>query len=378
MMAGIYVHIPFCLQACYYCDFHFSTNLDLKQEMVKAIVKEIGMQKDYLDGEEISTIYFGGGTPSLLSKEDLLKIINAIRANNSLIPDLEITLEANPDDLDERKLDDLRNIGINRLSIGVQSFQDDILKFFNRAHNSTQSVKSINAARSAGFDNISIDLIYGVPGQHHEMWQAGINEALLFRPEHVSAYSLTIEERTVFGKWKASNKLLPMNEDLVAEQFEMLMDTLTQKGYDHYEISNFALPGFHSRHNSSYWRGVKYLGVGPSAHSYDGTSRQFNVSNNAIYVRKIDFGEVPFEREVLTREDKINEYFFIGLRTEAGCDLDFLMEEYAFGLSDEQENYIDQLVKLGKAVFNGHVIRLTNKGKLLADKIASDLFVNNE
>jgi oxygen-independent coproporphyrinogen-3 oxidase len=378
VMAGIYIHIPFCSQACYYCDFHFSTNLDLKQGVVSAIVKEISMQKDYLGGEEISTIYFGGGTPSLLDKEGLLRIINVIRANYNLIPDVEMTLEANPDDLDRRKLDDLKAIGVNRLSIGIQSFQNDILKFFNRTHDAEDAVSSIKAARSAGFDNISIDLIYGVPGQHSEAWEAGINEALLLKPEHISAYALTIEERTVFGKWKASNKLTPMKEDLVAEQFEMLMDMLTQKGYDHYEISNFGLPDFHSRHNSSYWRGVKYLGVGPSAHSYDGISRQFNVANNSIYVRKIDSGEVPFEREVLSREDKINEYFFIGLRTSVGCDLDFLMEEYAFGLSEEQENYIEQLVKLGKANFNGQVITLTNKGRLLADKIASDLFVNNE
>ncbi|HEX8059949.1 MAG TPA: radical SAM family heme chaperone HemW [Cyclobacteriaceae bacterium] len=377
-MAGIYVHIPFCSKACHYCDFHFSTNLDLREGMVNSIVKEIAMQKGYLGGEEISTIYFGGGTPSLMGKESLLKIIKEIKAHNNLIPDTEITLEANPDDLDEKKLHNLRSIGINRLSIGVQSFRDDVLKFFNRSHNSSQSVTSVNTARSAGFDNISIDLIYGIPNQDNEAWRAGIQEALSLRPEHISAYSLTIEERTVFGKWKASNKLMPMNEELVAQQFEMLMDILTQKGYDHYEISNFSLPDFHSRHNSSYWRGTRYLGVGPSAHSYDGRSRQFNVSNNSTYIRKIESGEVPFEREVLTREDKINEYFFIGLRTAAGCNLDFLMEEYAFGLSDEQENYIEQLVELGTADFNGHILKLTNKGKLLADKIASDLFVNNE
>ena len=377
-VAGIYIHIPFCSKACHYCDFHFSTNLDLKQGMANAIVKEIVMQKDYLGGEEISTIYFGGGTPSLLGKEDLLKIINEIRTNNNLIPDLEITLEANPDDLTKQKLDDLKSIGINRLSIGIQSFEDDILKFFNRLHNSEQSARSIEAARSAGFDNISVDLIYGAPGQTNDSLKKDISKVLSFRPEHISAYSLTIEERTVFGKWKASNKLTPMDEELVAEQFEIMMDMLTKKGYDHYEISNFGLPDFHSRHNSSYWRGVKYLGVGPSAHSYDGISRQFNIANNAIYVRKIDSGEVPFEREVLTREDKINEYFFIGLRTASGCDLDFLMEEYAFGLSDEQENYVEQLVRLGKVIFNGHQIKLTNKGKLLADKIASDLFVSIE
>ncbi len=350
----------------------------MKDQVVKAIVKEIGMQKDYLGGEEISTIYFGGGTPSLLKKEDLLRIINEIRTHNNLIPDTEITLEANPDDLDKKKVDDLRSAGINRLSIGIQSFDDNILKFFNRAHNSDQAVGSLEQARSAGFDNISIDLIYGAPGQTNDSLEGNLSKVLSFKPEHISAYSLTIEERTVFGKWRDANKLTPMNDELVAEQFEILMDKLTQKGYDHYEISNFGLPGFHSRHNSSYWRGVKYLGVGPSAHSFDGISRQFNISNNSIYVRKMDSGEIPFEREVLTLEDKINEYLFISLRTSAGSNLDFMMEEYAFGLNDEQENYIEQLVQLGKASFDGHILKLTNKGKLLADKIASDLFVSSE
>ena len=376
-MAGIYVHIPFCKQACYYCDFHFSTNMDLKAKMVDAVVKEIGMQKGYLGGEAIQTIYFGGGTPSLLEKEELSKIIHTIRSMHE-VSDAEITLEANPDDLSKKKLDELKDAGINRLSIGIQSFRNDILSFFNRAHNADEAVRSIEDARAAGFNNISIDLIYGVPGQHNDAWMSGIESALLFKPEHISAYSLTIEEKTVFGKWKASNKLTPMNEETVAEQFEMLMDVLTKNGYDHYEISNFGLPGSHSRHNSNYWNRVKYLGVGPSAHSYDGKSRQFNVSNNSIYVRKIEDGEIPFEREVLTREDNINEYFFIGLRTNGGCDLEYLSKGYGFRLSDEQFRYIDQLVSLGKVSFDGRVLKLTNKGKLLADKIASDLFVSAE
>ncbi len=346
--------------------------------MVNAIVKEIAMQKDYLGGEEVSTIYFGGGTPSLLPKEDLLKIINDIKVRHNLIPDTEITLEANPDDLSKEKLDDLKKIGVNRLSIGIQSFQNETLKFFNRAHNSEDAVRSVGAARSAGFDNISVDVIYGAPGQTNDSLKEDLSKVLSLQPEHVSAYSLTIEERTVFGKWQASNKLTPMDEELVADQFEILVETLTKRGYDHYEISNFGLPEFHSKHNSSYWRGVKYLGVGPSAHSFDGISRQFNVANNSIYVRKIEEGEVPFEREVLTLEDKINEYFFIGLRTSTGCDVGYLTNEYDFRLSDEQVHYIDQLVKLGKASFQKSVLKLTNKGKLLADKIASDLFVSHE
>ncbi len=377
-MAGIYIHIPFCKQACHYCDFHFSTNLDLKGNMIDAIVKELVMQKEYLGGEKIGTIYFGGGTPSLMTNAELMNVVQAIRSNYSLEANVEVTLEANPDDLSRKKLDELRAAGVNRLSIGIQSFRDDVLKFFNRAHDANDAVRSMNDARAAGFDNISIDLIYGVPGQSTDVWHAGIEEALAFRPEHISAYSLTIEERTVFGKWKASNRLTPMNEETVAEQFEMLMEILTLKGYDHYEISNFGLPGFHSKHNSSYWNRVKYLGVGPSAHSFNETSRQFNVSNNSIYVRKIFSGEIPSEQEILTREDKINEYFFIGLRTANGCDLAFLTTAYNFQLSSDQKRYVDQLVELGKATFERGIVKLTNKGKLLADKIASDLFVSPE
>jgi oxygen-independent coproporphyrinogen-3 oxidase len=341
--------------------------------MVDAIVKELDMQKDYLGGEKIETVYFGGGTPSLLTREDLQRIIDRIDFNAGI----EITLEGNPDDLTSQKLDDLRSVGINRLSIGIQSFENEILTFFNRAHNADDAVKSIEAARAAGFNNISIDLIYGVPGQSNEAWKKGIDKALSFRPEHISAYSLTIEERTVFGKWKASNKLTPMNEDLVAEQFEMLMDTLTKNGYEHYEISNFGLPGFRSKHNSNYWNRVKYLGVGPSAHSYDGVSRQYNVSNNSIYIRKIEAGEIPHEKELLTREDKINEYFFIGLRT-SGVDFKYLEEGYGFAPSKAQSRYIDQLLNLELVSFHNKILRLTNKGKLLADKIASDLFVSPE
>lgn len=346
--------------------------------MVNAIVKEIGMQKDYLGSEEINTIYFGGGTPSMLDKNDLEKILYSIRSDHKVSDAAEITLEANPDDLTQEKLYGLKSTGINRLSIGIQSFDDDVLKFFNRAHNAEEAVRSIDVARSAGFNNISVDLIYGIPNTDNKAWITGIEKALSFRPAHISAYSLTIEEKTVFGKWKASNKLTPMNEELVAEQFEILVDMLTRNGYDHYEISNFGLPGFHSRHNSSYWKRVKYLGVGPSAHSYDGVSRQFNVSNNAVYIRKIGAGEIPFERELLTREDKINEYFFIGIRTSDGVDLEYLTTAYDFRLNEEQSRYVDQLVNLGKVAFDGRHLKLTNKGKLLADKIASDLFVSAE
>ncbi len=292
--------------------------------MAAAIVSEIALQKDYLGNEAVDTIYFGGGTPSLLSEEELASILTAIRDYHPVNTGAEITIEANPDDLDERKLDELRRWGVNRLSIGIQSFRDDILTFFNRAHNSNEAVRCLHHARKAGFDNISIDLIYGVPGQDSAALREGVEKAMTFRPEHVSAYSLTIEEKTVFGKWAQANKFTPTEEGMVAEQFEIVAEMLTQGGYDQYEISNYSLPGFTSRHNSSYWNGTKYLGLGPSAHSYDGPSRQFNVSNNAAYIRKIESGEIPFEREVLSEADKVNEFLFTGLRTAAGCDLNKL------------------------------------------------------
>jgi oxygen-independent coproporphyrinogen-3 oxidase len=349
----------------------------MQHQLTAAIVKEIGMQKDYLGGEQVNTIYFGGGTPSLLTKGEVSDVLNAIRQNYKIHPEAEITLEANPDDLSKQKLEELKALGVNRLSIGIQSFRDDILTFFNRAHNAAEAARSIEDARSAGFSNISIDLIYGVPGQDDVSWRAGLEEALKFAPEHVSAYSLTIEERTVFGKWKTANKLSPMDDGLVVGQFEILMETLASRGYDHYEISNFSLPGYHSRHNSSYWNRTRYLGLGPSAHSYDGVSRQFNVANNAAYVRRIESGEIPSEREVLTTADKINEFFLIGLRTSAGCDLSQL-SEYGFHLSDRHRRYVEELVRLDKMVMDGSLLKLTNKGKLLADKIAADLFVIDE
>jgi oxygen-independent coproporphyrinogen-3 oxidase len=342
--------------------------------MAAAIEKEVVLQKEYLGKERIDTIYFGGGTPSLLSKDELDGILRVIKDHHDVNPGAEVTLEANPDDLTVQKLDELRNLGVNRLSLGIQSFRDDILTFFNRAHNSAEASTCIEDARKAGFDNISIDLIYGVPGQDNDALREGIDHAMQFRPEHISAYSLTIEEKTVFGKWKSANKLVPMDEGIVADQFEILSDVLTQRGYDHYEISNYSLPGFASRHNSSYWNGTKYLGLGPSAHSYDGPTRQFNVANNAAYIRRVESNEVLYEREVLSESDKVNEFFLIGLRTSAGCDLNKLQVK----LTGDQQKYINELVTLGKVTFANGVLKLTNKGKLLADKIASDLFVSGE
>ncbi|HEY5823663.1 MAG TPA: radical SAM family heme chaperone HemW, partial [Cyclobacteriaceae bacterium] len=331
-MAGIYIHIPFCKQACHYCDFHFSTNLDRREELVAALVHEIKLQANYLQHEVIDTIYFGGGTPSLLKAQEIETLLGAIHSQHSVNPKAEVTLEANPDDLKKVKLRELYSFGINRLSIGIQSFDDSILKFFNRAHNSEEAMQCIRDARHAGYQNLSLDLIYAVPGQDHNQWIKNIAKAIQLEPEHLSSYTLTIEEKTAFGKWAKTGKLKGVDEKFAAEEFEILMDELEKAGFEHYEISNFCLPGFQSKHNSNYWKQEKYLGIGPSAHSYDGDSRQFNVSNNALYQKSLNEGKVPFEVEVLSRENKINEYIFTTLRTSWGCQLDYLKESLDYDL----------------------------------------------
>jgi len=374
-MAGIYIHIPFCRQACYYCDFHFSTNLSIQTEICLAIGRELELQKDYLGKDLIETIYFGGGTPSLLQDTDLDVIFNSIHKNFSVSADPEITIEVNPDDITEEKLKSLKKFRTNRLSIGVQSFDDTILKFLNRFHNSAQAENSIRLARQIGFDNINIDLIYAIPARHLPLLQKDLDRLLSLSPEHISAYSLTVEEKTVFGKWYSANKFSPVPEEENAHQFELIMDTLSQAGYDHYEISNYAKPGFISGHNSSYWKQKKYLGVGPSAHSFDGVSRQANVSNNHIYLKSLKSETVPATKETLAREDYINEYIMTSLRTSWGCRLDYLQSHYQFDLIVHQQAYIQKFIQRGLMILDENILRLTRKGKMLADKICSDLFL---
>ncbi len=374
-MAGLYFHIPFCKQACHYCDFHFSTDISTRHELCTALVRELVLQKDYLS-EEINTIYLGGGTPSLLNREELDILFAAIRTHFTLAPHAEITLEANPDDLTKEKLDAARAIGINRLSIGIQSFDDNLLKYLNRVHDANGARRSLKNVREAGFNNISIDLIYAIPGLSQKIWEETLQEALHFLPEHISSYGLTIEERTVFGNWSKRGKLRPMDEENSAQQFEMLTDMLLQAGYAHYEISNFCKPGFYSRHNSSYWKQSPYLGIGPSAHSYNGDSRQFNIRNNASYIRSINEGIIPFEREVLSRENKINEYVLTTLRTEWGCDLSFLKRHLDDDLLHRRGDYLAQLQQNGLVTIENGIILLSRKGKLLADKITEELMVS--
>lgn len=377
-MAGIYIHIPFCKQACYYCDFHFSTNQSQRQELTRAIAAELEIQKDYLHGEPIDTIYFGGGTPSLLSKTELDIVFNSIYKYYSICSNAEITLEANPDDLSEEKIVLLKQAGINRASLGIQSFDDAVLKFLNRAHNSAEAETCIALLREHGIENLSIDLIHSIPGQDDSLLKKNLEKVTSFAPWHISVYSLTIEEKTVFGKWASRGHLKAVDEGQSAGQFEMVMDTLIANGYQHYEISNFSLPGFASRHNTSYWQQKKYLGVGPSAHSFDGESRQFNVSNNHLYMKSIHENKIPFEKEILTKENKINEYIFTSLRTSAGCQLDYLASHFDYDLRTINSAYIESLLHHGYVTLADGSLTLTRSGKLLADKIASDLFSSLE
>ncbi len=374
-MAGIYIHIPFCKQACFYCDFHFSTNQALQDELVHAIVQELAMQHNYVQNESIETIYFGGGTPSLLTQRQIELILNAVSKNYTLISTPEITLEANPDDLESKKLTTLNNAGINRLSIGVQSFDDEVLQFLNRAHNANEALKAIQEAQQIGIENISVDLIYAIPHRNDELWRKDIRQALDLQPKHISSYCLTIEPKTVFGYRANKGTLEPMEDEVEARQFEILIDALQEANFEQYEVSNFCLAGFESRHNSSYWKQEIYLGVGPSAHSYDRKVRQFNISHNKKYIDSINAGVVPFTIDQLTNEDMINDYLLTTLRTKWGANLSRMKTTYAYDLMAENKPYIDHLLTHGLAIVKDEHLILTKDGLLLADKISSDLFL---
>ena len=375
VMAGIYLHIPFCKQACHYCDFHFSTNTGIRDELIRAMGEEILLQQNYLSGEIIETIYFGGGTPSILNAGELEYLLQKILGTHKISPGPEITLEANPDDLSIGKLTAFKSAGINRLSIGIQSFDDEVLRYLNRVHSSETATRSVERAREAGFDNLSIDLIYAIPGVTNEAWRKNIEKAVAQKPQHISAYSLTIEEKTAFGNWLKRGELTPVQEHTAAEQVELLVTLLAASGYAQYEISNFSLPGYESRHNRGYWQGKKYLGIGPSAHSFDQDSRQHNVANNHLYVRAIREGKAPAAQEILTKEDQINEYILTALRTSAGCDLDLLKSNFGYDVLTLHGRYLEELKNQNLIVLNDKRLTLTQTGRLLADKISSDLFL---
>lgn len=374
-MAGLYIHIPFCKQACHYCDFHFSTNLQLLSPVVESIVLEMELRKDYLKGESVDTVYFGGGTPSLLPAAALEQILDQVAR---IFPGkkLEITLEANPDDLDPNSLATWKSLGIDRLSLGIQSFQDEILKAYNRAHNAQQAKQAIQLGRSAGFEKFSIDLIYGFPHANHDLWKKDLKEALLLDPGHLSAYSLTLEPKTTFGNWAKKGRFIPAEEEFVAQQFEWLQEQCDQAGYQQYEISNFSRPDQAAIHNSNYWKRIPYLGIGPSAHSFDGNARGYNPPSNPRYVQTLAAGKLPFVVENLEKEELINEEILTCLRTSWGLDTASMADRYQVDLLEIKAASIAKLTALGMIHTEGKTLTLTRKGQLLADSIAAEIFVD--
>lgn len=374
-MAGIYIHIPFCKQACHYCDFHFSTNTTLKDQMVRMICRELVLQRNYLgEGATFHTIYFGGGTPSLLEAFDLEQILDTIHRHYRL--DLqELTIETNPDDLRPARLHELKRMGFDRLSIGIQSFDDRVLRFYNRAHHAQDSLAAIDKAKQAGFSKLSIDLMYGFPQENHALWSNDLDTAIRLDPGHISSYALTIESDTALGRWMAKGKFTPASEDFVAEQFEMMQAKLSQAGYIQYEISNFGKPGAFAVHNTNYWMGVPYLGIGPSAHSFDGKNRQHNPANNIQYIKSLEKGQLIFELDELNPIDALNEYLLTSLRTIWGADLEFIRRRYAVDVAEEKKHTIQQLEGAGWLKLGEGRLVLTDKGKLLADGLALQLFL---
>lgn len=372
-MSGIYLHIPFCKQACHYCDFHFSTSLKKKGELVIALAKELALRKDEFKNQIVETIYFGGGTPSLLSMDELQMLLDAIYRNYKVSENPEITLEANPDDLTEQKLIAFSQSPINRLSIGIQSFFEDDLRLMNRAHNSDEAKRCLSIATQY-FDNISIDLIYGIPGMGTERWIQNIETALSFNVPHISSYALTVEPRTALANFVKRGLVKNVDEALAQEQFHVMIDKLEAAGFIHYELSNFGKPEYFSRNNSAYWQGKPYLGIGPSAHSFDGKHRGWNVRNNSKYIKSLDENTVPIEIETLSVTDKYNEYVMTGLRTIWGVSLHKVEQD--FGIS-----YRTYLLEQSKKHISEHLLYLedgkllvTKKGQFLSDGIASDLF----
>ena len=373
---AIYIHIPFCKQACHYCDFHFSTSMKRKEEIVLALIREIQLRKNEFHGEIIETIYFGGGTPSVLTNAEILSLIEAVYENFEVIENPEITLEANPDDLSEERIIALSETPINRLSIGIQSFFEDDLKLMNRAHNSDEAQKSL-AIATKYFDNISVDLIYGIPGLTNEMWLENIETALSFGIPHISSYALTVEPKTALHKLIQTGKIAEPKDDVAQDHFEILVRTLTDNGFIHYELSNFGKPDYFSKNNSSYWLGKKYLGIGPSAHSFDGKSRSWNIANNMLYLKSILADKLPHEVEILTQQDRYNEYVMTGLRTIWGVSLERIEKEFGKDYLNYLLNQADKFLIDGLLSITENVMTTTAKGKFLADGIASDLFLVN-
>ncbi len=375
-MSGIYLHIPFCKQACHYCDFHFSTNLNRQQEVVDALIKELSLRKEEFSNVQVESIYFGGGTPSLLTPKQAQSVIDHIYKNFQIAKDPEITLEANPDDLDAKKIKDLSMLGINRLSIGVQSFFESDLELMNRSHNVQQSIECLDQARNV-FDNISIDLIYGIPGRSLRDWRSNIVTIARWDLPHISSYALTVEPKTALAHQIKKGIVSDVDEVAAHAQFEYMVESLQADGFDHYEISNFGKPGFYSRNNTGYWLGKPYMGVGPSAHSFNGIERSWNIRNNKKYLDAINNNESPSSVEKLSKVDRYNEKIMTGLRTQWGIDLSSLSEEFGSKFRTYVLEQANPQIERGFLKLEDQCLKSTAKGKFLIDGIASELFMVN-
>lgn len=374
-MAGIYIHIPFCTKACHYCDFHFSTSLKNKTYLIEAILSEIEIRKDYLKGELIETIYFGGGTPGLLSKKELSVILEKIYRLHSIKKNAEITLEVNPENISKEYIKEIKSLSINRLSIGVQSFFDEHLRWMNRSHSAKQAFSSIKTTQNEGIENITIDLIYGFSKLTTNQWKENIDKVIALNIPHFSAYCLTVEPKTVLAKLVSKDAALIPKDETSLNQFNLLIEKGHQQGFIHYEISNFAKENCFSKHNSSYWKGVNYMGVGPSAHSFNGISRQWNISNNALYIKTINANSSFFEEEILTPKNKYNEYVLTSLRTIWGTSAEKIKtdfpEFYRLFIKHAEDLLERNLLKKQNNIFF-----LAEKAKFMADNIALELFAD--
>jgi oxygen-independent coproporphyrinogen-3 oxidase len=372
-MAGLYIHIPFCRKACHYCNFHFSTTHHQLPAMLASMEKELELQKAYLSGP-LATIYLGGGTPSLVSIPMLESLFQKIKTTFQIEAGAEITLETNPDDIDPAALTAWKSLGINRLSIGIQSFVDEDLQWMNRAHHAQQALDSIRLAKQAGFDNLTIDLIYGTPTLSDEAWKQNVDIAIAAGITHLSCYALTVEPKTGLEKMIEKKQLAAVDPEKQARHFSLLMQWMEDAGFEHYEISNFALPGHRSKHNSSYWSGKHYLGIGPSAHSFNGQSRQWNIANNSLYIQGLEKNNLLFELETLTQEQQLNEYIMTSLRTMEGLNLNRVSALWGQEKTKQILLEANKYIARGDAFLEADFLILTKSGRLLADGIASDLF----
>lgn len=373
MIAGLYIHIPYCKRKCSYCNFHFSTNLNTIDLLLEALVSEITQRSNENKDYKIQSIYFGGGTPSILNSRQLELLFTALNSNYSLIQDCEISIECNPDDIDLQLLNNLKSFGVNRISLGVQSFDQEDLEWMNRSHSALQSAKAIESIKNSGFDNFSIDLMYGLPNSSVDKWKYNLNSIIQYDCPHFSAYALTIEERTTLIHKYRNKQIFPADDISSLEQMNILLDFCESNNYEDYEISNFAKQGYRSRHNSAYWNGIPYLGFGPSAHSYSEHSRRWNIANNNLYIKCIKENIAYFDFEELSVKDRYNEYIMLNLRKKEGIPIQKLEQLYP-QFMEEFNQHIVRLADMGEVIIENSHIRLTRSGKAQADRISSELF----